>query len=250
MITKLVKLIICTNCGSPKYLEDYPMKGQKVCSKCGHESIEVQLKIIKTQDEIPDNCSFCGTEGEPEDALYEDENIMMRTVIYKCEKCENLEGFTYTLQEEYYHDYDEVYNPFSVKIAEQEGSLIHSASKCKEFAKRLKKKERSPIEKCKKRLNLLIREKQPMLKSIGVGFETIAIARRNAQSFVESEGPYTEKQLKSIFSAEICLAQELLIRQRKILKKEITERQLKNIFEIDRKTIRKWKRNLKEKQGS
>ena len=226
------------------------MKGQKMCSKCGHESIEVQLKSIKTQDEIPDNCSFCGTEGEPEDALYEDENIMMRTVIYKCKKCENLEGFTYTLQEEYYHDYDEVYDPFFVKIAEQEGSPIHSASKCMEFGKRLKKKERNPIEKCKKRLILLIREKYPLLKSAGVGSKTIDNAKWKAQCFIERKGHCTEKQLRSIFSAEICLAQEAMIRQRKILKKEITERQLKTIFEIDRKTIRNWKRKLKEKQGT
>ena len=130
MITNLAKLIICTNCGSPKYLEDYPAKGQKMCSKCGHESIEVQLKIIKTQDEIPDNCSFCGTEGEPEDLLYEDEKIMV-ILVYKCKKREKLDGFAYMNLDEPYYDYDEVYDPFFVKIAEQEGSPIHSASKCR-----------------------------------------------------------------------------------------------------------------------
>ena len=60
------------------------------------------------------------------------------------------------------------------------------------------------------------------------------------------KGNFTNKQLETIFSAAIALAQDDLIRMGKFNGKKITERQMEKIFNVDRKTTRKWKKTLKE----
>ena len=56
---------------------------------------------------------------------------------------------------------------------------------------------------------------------------------------------FTKKQLESLLSAAIALTQDDLIRISNFRTK-ITERQMENIFDVDRKTMRKWKKILRE----
>lgn len=239
--------MICPNCGSTEYLEDYPVAGKTICANCFHEPVSLKLKVVQTYGKIARDCPSCGKKRENDDILLFDDDTL--TFVYKCTKCEKLQGYS-TLDAGGLERDDNDYDAFSAKIAQQEGKSVYTLSKAKDIARKLKRKERGPIQKCKKRLSLLIREKNPIMKSVGIGSRTINKAMLEAQFFIEKNGPYTEKQLRSILSAAIYLAQEALMRRGKILKKEITERQLKSLFDVDRKTIRKWKRNLKENRGT
>jgi ribosomal protein L37AE/L43A len=57
---------ICPNCGSTRYLEDYPVVGVSICEKCGHEVTSTPVK--KVDEEIEENifskrtCRGCGRE--------------------------------------------------------------------------------------------------------------------------------------------------------------------------------------------
>lgn len=140
-----------------------------------------------------------------------------------------------------------MYDSLSTKIAKQEGRFIYSAPRAKEFIKTLRKKERHPIEKCKKQLNLLVHSEIREMNEIGINYEAIRSAGWKVQSFLESEDLLTNKQLRSIFPAALCLVQNSdLIRHGKILGHKVTESQLERIFDVTRKTIRKWKRILQK----
>jgi hypothetical protein len=249
MIANLVKFIICSNFGSPEHLEDYPVKGQKLCTNCGHESIELQLKIAETANEISDNCPFCGKEGEEDDTLYENESI----TIFKCKKCGKLDGYYLPCMPtdnpyDFPFSFEGEYDSLSVKETEEEKNYIYPASKYKAFAKALQKKERDPREKCKRQLDLQLYKIRQKMQQNGIEYETINRAKWKLYCFIEREGPFTEKQLQSQFSAAISLAQDELIRVGRFYGKKITQRQIKEIFNVDRKTIRKWKTVLKEKR--
>jgi len=239
-----VEFRICPNCGSTGYMEGYPVTGKRTCTKCGHENTKIKLKVIKTEREIMDQCPFCGKEGEEDDTLFENDD----TVIFKCKKCGKLDGYIYVFLDfpEYPDEIsDRSYATLSVEIAKQEGKFINPASKYQEFEKRLRKKEKSPIEKCKKQLRLLIYDENQEMKTAGLSYKTIGSARRKVYSFLESEGPLTNKQLKSIFPAALLLVQNSdPINFGRILGKKVTERQLEGIFGVTRKTIRKWRKRL------
>lgn len=176
---------ICPNCGSPEYMEDYPVAGKRVCIKCGHEDVKVKLKIIETEKEILDNCPFCGKEGEEDDTLFEKDDI----IVFRCKKCGKLDGYKFFDFSGGGYDYDDVkYDSLSAKIAKQEGRFICSASRYKEFEKALRKRERDPVEKYKKRLNLLIDEKNEEMKVAGISYETVGKPLPSRIDVVETFG--------------------------------------------------------------
>lgn len=125
--------------------------------------------------------------------------------------------------------------------------MFFSASRLKEFEKALRKKEEDPIEKCKKQLHLLIQDKLRDLNAAGISFETIRSTRWRVNYFLEKEGPATNKQLRSIFAAALYLKQQSeQTRYGKTMGKKVGERRLKEIFNVTRKTIRKWKKILED----
>jgi len=250
MKTDPIEFGVCPNCGSTEYMEDYPVKGKRVCIQCGHENVEIELKIVETWQGILDNCPFCGKEGEEDDTLFEKYDI----VIFRCKKCGKLDGYKFFDSFGVGLEFDDrSYDPLLVKITEQEGRrskkivLPIKASRLREFAKALRKREKPPLEKCKKQLSLLIYERSQEMKAAGISYETIGNARWKTQSFLKNEGPLTNKQLRSIFPAALYLVQNSdLICHGKVLGKKVTERELERIFDVTRKTIRKWKRILQK----
>ena len=248
MMTTSSEIPICPNCGSIDYLPDYPTAGQKTCTKCGREIINAKLRTVKNAGEIQDNCPFCGSAETDIIRDEEEEDI----VVYKCIKCGKLDGYrTYDDNQEVYDSYErsEVeYSPFRAKIAQDEGREVLSASQNKEMAKALKEKENSPKEKCKKQVFLLIRHKTEPLKATGISKEIITNAFYEAQAYIEDNGALTENQVLSLVAASISFAEDAQMRRREINKRCATERNIAKLFNVDRKTIRKWKRLLKEKR--
>jgi len=237
-----IEFRICPNCGSTDCIEDYPVKGKRLCVKCGHESVRMELKIVGAGQQILDNCPFCGKEGEEDDTLFEKDGI----VVFRCKKCGKLDGYKFPDFLEYDPTFGRGHDSLSVKIAKQEGKFIHTASKYREFAEALRKKENFPVEKCKKQLLFIIQEKKQKMKVAGVSYVTIGRAKSEAQSFIERKGPLTNKKLKSLFPAALLLVQSFdLIRFGKTSGKKVTERQLETMFNVTRKTIRRWKKTLK-----
>jgi hypothetical protein len=171
----------------------------------------------------------------------------------KCKECGKFEGYKFPDSDFVgYYDAptDNSYGPLTVKIAEQEGRHIYSASKYQEFAKtlRARERERRPIEKCKKQLNSLINSKTREMNDTGISSETIKILREEVEGLLEMKGPVTRKQLSSILAATLSLIQKSdQIYYRKTLGKKVTDQQLEKIFDVTRKTIRKWRRILHEK---
>ena len=237
---------ICPSCGSTEYLEDYPVKGRTLCAKCGGKIVAINLKTIKTEQEILDQCPFCGKEGQEDDTLFENDY----TVIYKCTRCGRLDGYSFPAGSEVYDDgfiSDVKYDTLSVKIAEQEGKLICPAARCQKYAKALRKKEKehAPIGKCMKELNSLITDKASEMNKAGVNPETIKLLRWEVRGFLEREGPVTQKQLIAISAAALSLIQKSdQIYYKKSLGKKVTDCKLEKIFNVTRKTIRKWRKIL------
>lgn len=52
MKTDPIESGICLNCGSTEYIEDYPVKGKRICVKCGHENVKMELKVVETGKEM------------------------------------------------------------------------------------------------------------------------------------------------------------------------------------------------------
>lgn len=248
MITSLTKLSICPNCGSTQYLADYPAVGQKTCTKCSHPSTDVELKPLKNSDDPLENCPFCGKEGGDDDTLFENNHVL----IYKCKQCGKLDGYKF-LDDEEETDWDpeelndEDRNPLQVKIARKEGHFILPASKYKEIAKALQQKEKNPKEKCKRQLHQLVRQNNEALKTAGVSPKLIEDATYHVERYINEKGELTEKQLKNLFCASIYVFHDAMIRSGRITATNLTERSLHEIFDVDRKTIRKWKNIVKER---
>ena len=165
-LNKLNKFTICPKCGCTDYAVDYMADGRKSCKKCKHKMETIMLKTIMPGLDIPDNCSFCGKEGEKDDEVPTGKDGIY---VFKCKGCGELDGFLvlddYDDEAGFYFDDSEPdnrqYRRMDVKIAEKEGKLVLSASKDKEIVKAIKKQERSPPpeEKSQKQFNELIREK-------------------------------------------------------------------------------------------
>ena len=98
----------------------------------------------------------------------------------------------------------------------------------------------------RKHFQLIAKEKSSKMLGIGVEPLTIDSAIWNVDNYIKHSSPLTEKQLEYLFSAAIALAQDKLIKTKKFEGKKITERKLEEIFNADRKTIRKWKTILKQ----
>ena len=222
---------ICPNCSSTEYLENYPSPGERICTRFGHKSEKIRLKIIEKPKEILDTCPFCGSEGEEDDTLFEKDHVL----VFKCKKCGKLDGYKFLVCLDLGYGFEGVHDSFSLEIAKNEGKSIHPASKCREFKEELRKRENDPIEKCKNQLHYLIKSKRQEILAAGINNETIRIATLKAQSFIEQKGPLTSKKLSCLFAAALLITPG----------NKLTERQLEKIFGVTRKTIRKWKEILR-----
>jgi excinuclease UvrABC ATPase subunit len=242
MSDKSLELKLCPKCGSTDYLEDYPAPGTSICADCGQEIVTIKLREIVETYSLKHKCPFCGKEGAQEDLLYFANNI----TVYKCKGCEKIDG-RWELSRAANEDLnDGDYSLKAVAIAEKEGTPIYSASKAKELAKALHKREKDPKEKCRKQFKALIYKKNLTMQYHSIDSESINRATWELTYFIKSKGPFTNKQLESLFSAAVILAQDDLLRMGKLKGNKITERQMEEIFNVDRKTTRKWKKTLKE----
>jgi hypothetical protein len=243
MMSRLIDFALCPVCLEEKHYIPYS-NGRKICAKCKNELIVVKLRLLDAKDEIPNNCPFCGKEREEDDTIYR----KYRVVVFRCKKCGRFDGYKYNLEDDdwgYGFDLsDEMYPRKTMKIAEKEGKPITSASAIKKIIKKINKKKKDPKLKCREQLNGLIKEKSKPLKSARVDPNIMETASQLAHYLIRTKGAYTAKQLKILYSAAILAAQEKLMRNGSITKKTTSERQLSEIFKVDRKTLRKWKRRL------
>jgi hypothetical protein len=229
MEDKSLELKFCTNCGSTEYLENYPTQGTSICAECLHEITAIPLNVIQEEsEETFYACPSCGKKNETKEAWFDDDNM-----IFKCKGCNKLYG--YRILESTFEDNERLedndFNPKAVAIAKTEGQLIYLANAYK--------KEKNSIVNLKQ-FELIVHEKSKIMRTKGVSSETIKLATEKASNFKAHEGPLTEKQLKCLFSASIVLAQGNLLGLGEFKGTRLTERQIAEIFEVDRKTIRKW----------
>lgn len=249
METDLIQFGICPNCGSTEYMEDYPVTGKRICTQCGHENVKIKLKVVGIEQEISNLCPSCGKEREENETIVEEDDI----IVFRCNKCEELDGYMLFDFSAYEPEFDDrAYNSLSVKIAEQEGrkgkriTLPMKASRLKEFKKSLGKKEKGSIEKCKKQLRRLLNEKTQEMNASGISTETINSARRKVVDYLKGK-PVTHRQLTSLLVAAIYEAshEDLIgVGGFKRIGEKVSERQLEKIFEVKRKTMRKWRKRL------
>jgi DNA-directed RNA polymerase subunit RPC12/RpoP len=248
---------LCPSCGSTEFIEDYPTPGVSICEECGHEVTSVVLKVIPEAEEdalySKSTCPFCGAES-PED----DENVLFSEnedsilgggiIVFKCRACGKLDGYrvlpcTFDIDDGVN---EENFNLKTVAIAKAEGQSIYSGSASKKIVKALKEKEKNPEEICRKLFQRIAKEKSPKMLGLGVDPATIDLATWRVRIYADFNGPFSEKQLECLFSAEIALAQDEMLDKGEFKGKKITERVMEEIFDVDRKTIRKWKNLLKQ----
>ena len=226
-----IEFVICSHCSSIEYIEDYPSPGNLLCTQCGHESEKIRLKIIEIQKEILDTCPFCGKGGEEDDTLFEKDDIL----VFKCKKCGKLDGYKFFDFSDGECGFEGEPNYLLMINAKNQKKHFHTAQKYQKFKKVLRKREKDPLEKCKKQLQYLIKSKRQEILVVGINNETIRIAKLKAQSFIERKGPLTSKKLSCLFAAALLITPG----------NKLTERQLEKIFGVTRKTIRKWKEILR-----
>lgn len=250
MQMNLTEFRLCPNCGSTENLENYPTSGISICGKCNHRTIKIPLTEM-TEDAIyTQDCTSCGKEGEEDDTLFENESV----VVFKCKKCGTIDGYQIINEPDDYSGnedpYDGNYNYKTIKTAEKEGSLIFSAAKYQEIAKALKKKEKDPTTKCKKRLQVLITEKRGSLEKTGISVDAIKEAVSKVERFINKKGELTDKKLMILFFAALLIKQEETVNNKNFREPSLTEREMQELSGIDRKTIRKWKKTFEEKPKS
>jgi len=210
MKEKSIELKLCPNCGSTEYVENYPAPGVSICEECGHEITSVALKVIQDH-EVEQTlyskyvCPFCGRKsGTDDDVLFSDDNFQSGSiVVFKCSACGKLDGYrilpyVFAISEEV-NDGD--FDRKAVEIAKTEGHSIYSGSVSEKIGKALKEKEKDPMAICQNHFQTLVKEKSPKMLGIGVKPLTIDMATWNVESYVNLNGPFTEKQLEHLFSA-------------------------------------------------
>ena len=106
------------------------------------------------------------------------------------------------------YGFEGVHDSLLIKIAKNEGSYIHPASKCKEWEKELRKKENDPIEKCKKQLDYLIYGQHYKLYDLEISRKTIDAAMSKVNNFISRKGPQTNKKLSCLFPAALLTISE------------------------------------------
>jgi hypothetical protein len=244
----LIEFILCPVCNTEKYSVRYSADGRKICTKCGNDLIITKLRLLDDEDEMPDNCVFCGEEDLRDSAFFSNQKDV---IIFKCKKCGGLDGYRYIDLYDYpnFDEPDESqYSNIAIKIAEEEGRPILSPSAHKKIIKVIEKKRKNSKLKCQEKINALIKEKAKELEAAQIDPQIVKNAILRAKHSIRIHGPYTEKQLRILLSATILEIQERLLCKGKIIKKTTSERQLMKIFGIARKTIRKWKKKLQEQQ--
>jgi DNA-directed RNA polymerase subunit RPC12/RpoP len=250
MDDKSLELRICPKCGSTEYLENFPAPGLSICAECGQETILIHLREMPEEEIIQQPCPSCGKEGEEDDTLLDQVII----IVYKCKRCGTLYGYRVALEPPdgigpapRQHSLKPKKKQKPVSLYKLEGyKPVYSAEDAERLAKLLKNAENDPKEKNKRKLELIIFKIHRKMERYGIAQETISRARWKVSCFIEREGPFTEKQLQSQFSAAISLAQDDLIKNGGFYGKRITQRQMKEIFNVDRKTIRKWRNKLSD----
>ena len=259
MLATLDEFTLCPNCGSTEYLEDYPSLEIASCSKCNHEVIKIKLRMMTIEDILNQNCPHCGKEGDEDEPFVEvnlnnlncDEinedylflNDEDRVLVYKCKKCGELDGYRVINKPAK----KRVNKPKPLALYKIESDRpVYSAQEARELAKEIRKTERAPKYKCKKELDYLICHKIYLLQQNGLSREIIRRSAMKARSYIYSNGPFTKKQVEIIFCAVTLLITENLTTLDEFNRKRLTERQMERIFDVDRKTMRKWKEILRK----
>jgi hypothetical protein len=246
-MAKTREISICSNCGSTDFLPDYPAPGIGICSECGKGIISI--KIMETpNDATSEKCPSCNSDEFDWIRREEGEDFL----AFKCSKCSKVGGYKKEQFEEndfwlgIDSDDDENWSSIDIKIAQKEGKPILSAARHRELRRELFKKQKNPVEKCKRQLTDLFEKNRWQLMKEGIAHYTITRALGTAQSYITEEGAVTENQVIILFATSIPFVERIRFRRREIKECNATERIIADIFKVDRKTIRKWKKILEE----
>ncbi len=237
---------ICPNCGSTEYLNNYPYPGTQICIKCGSTPKKTKLKTIQYNEEIPNQCSHCGAERQEDDTLFEEYHI----IVFKCKTCGELDAYARLLSGDFVGPEDTHYDALTVKIAEQEGKSVYTGAMIERMRNMIKKgeeREKLFLE-YKSRLDHLVDNAAQKLTEIGVKPKTIELTRGKTLFLARNNQRFTENQLRSFLAAEISYMKEsnLTTPKEEFFSKRISDTQLEKIFQVTRKTIRKWRKTLKQ----
>jgi hypothetical protein len=223
------------------------------------EIVEMKIQTIQDYDSIPENCPKCNHELKeiycrPEDlqkSFYDYDLIVL-----KCEKCNRFLAFW--IESESYDN--ELLTPS--KEDEQIGGRIIELAQWKNVGKPqwgegkkptfLKKcaeayvKETSDPNNLNERLNRLINTKLRDLQQAGIGLETINLARNKVINHSRNKNP-PAKNLTILLAAAVYATANGITTNRGLWQHQgesISERQLEKIFDVSRKTIRKWEKTF------
>jgi hypothetical protein len=243
--------VLCPNCHSNEHVS-YNW-GKLICLKCGYENelgLNFRLEYIEEIKDIPEHCPICGKRRNGKKATFEEHDRM----FFRCSQCKSWAGYEF-----FDYSSDDSWDPFlesfdtlSEKIAEQEGRYVLSATKMRKIEQELRKEERKKktdlVEKRKRQLRTLVRIKTPELEMLGISPDAITASREKVHSLLKDGASITNKQLHNVFPAALYFTYEL--EPNLFTKRRITERQLENIFNTTRKTIRRWKKLFQEREAS
>ncbi len=239
MEMQLKEIRLCPNCGSTDYIPDYPEPGLGICTECGKEII----KLIPENISVTERCPACNSKDF--DWIRSEDNEEF--IAFKC-NCGKVSCYKRESTDHGYISSDDVdddnWSSLGIKIAQQEGKPVLSASRQRQLIKELERQQKSPEEKCKRILFDLFEKTAEQLMHEGISHDTLTGALGTAHYYLCKEGVLTENQAVILFAASIPLEEKIQLKRRRISKCHATERVIADMFKVDRKTIRKWKNKL------
>ena len=211
------------------------------------ERTDMKIETINEHNRIPNNCPKCNHEL---DQIYcrseKTEDPVFDLLVLKCTDCNAAYAFwTDTSGIEYWgaHLEPDPENTGNQPLDSKRRPVI--PKKCaKEYTKAV-----STHEAKNKELDLLIKEKLPQLYKAGLSLATINFAKNRVPSHLKGKKLTRKSAAKLLAGAIYATANSTTTEGSSLWKHKgegITEEKLAEIFQVTRKTIRRWKRHFEE----
>ena len=205
----------------------------------------MKIETLNPKDKIPVNCPKCNIPFNKTYCRYEDSEIdedddAFDLKVVKCPECKKV--YAYWIDNSFRHsrfDFDEENSEPTGNQPLDNKRNPKIPKKCaQEYTKAI-----SALEAKNKEMDCLIQEKLPELNKAGLSLETINYARNKVSSYIKTK-KLSSKSLNKIVAAAFYVTGNGVTTDGGSLWKHqgegISERQLEEIFDVTRKTIRKW----------
>jgi len=228
------------------------------------EKAKMIIETVKDYDEVQESCSRCGGSvieiyARPEELTSGPNDYDL--VISRCENCDLFHAYwifpiTYddsalVPAKEDEHFGGRIMEPQQWKFV---GKPEWGEGKRQKFSEKMAKAYKMDalrLSALSRKLDAFVQSKLSEMYKAGLNIETINLARNKAQKFLRKNSA-SQKQLVALFAAAVYEAahEELnMIGGQRWIGEKISERQLKNIFGVTRKTIRKWRKHIPPRTG-